>query len=141
MRKALAALGVVAVVAAGIAWLSGVFAPQSLPPGFLPTLSAELRAEDDSLGFSALYDPDSGQLSVTRTVGPAAAEGQAYLLWTVGEDGSPTALGPLTTEVTDFLAEGLSSGTVLEVTAEALPVAPDGRRGGPVLMRGTLGEL
>ncbi len=119
----------------------GLFTPQPIPPAFLPTLSAELAAEDTDLGFSALYDPESGRLSVTRVSGTAAAEGQDYELWAIGADGVPSSIGLLTAEVTEAEAEGLSAGVVLAVSLEPSGGSTTGAPTGPVLMTGEIGDL
>ena len=136
MRRVLIVLASLVVVGAALVGLSGFFAPQPLPPPFLPTLAAELRAEDDSLGFSVLHDPETGRLSVTRTMGAAAEAGQAHRLWVVGADGVRTPVMDLTAEVTEAEGEGLAPGTVLEVTQE-----PADGPTGPVLMRASLDAI
>jgi anti-sigma-K factor RskA len=136
-------LGGLAAGAAAVAVVVqlGLFAPQPIPPGFLPTLSAELVAEEADLGFSALYDPETERLSVTRTAGTPAAEGQDYELWAIGPDGVPASLGLLSAEVTDTEAEGLAPGVVLAVSLEPAGGSTTGAPTGPVLMTGEIGAL
>ncbi len=99
-----------------------------------PVLTAAIEAEDAALAYAARYA--EGTLTVTRTAGAAAPEGQVHELWIIVGEAAPVSLGLL--EQASFsrpLAE-LPEGAVLAVTLEPAGGAPGGVPTGPVVAAG-----
>ena len=104
-------------------------------PGYV----AEIAAEDNSLRLLAVYDPASGQLHVTRTVGTAPA-GRVLELWAIQGDAAPASLGVLPDEGTARLtlpaAYHGAEGLVLAISDEPPGGSPTGAPTGSVLATG-----
>lgn len=98
----------------------------SLFPAPAP-LVATLQAEGQPVTFAAAYRPASGQLTLTRTGGPAPAAGKDYELWSVGASGTPAPLGLVSAPEVSHRVPGLAAGIVLAVSLEPAGGSPNGK--------------
>lgn len=122
-----AIFGALAATAAALA-LAWVFL--LLPPP--ATVTARLATEDAALVYQADFD---GQfLTVTRTAGTAAPEGQVHELWIIAPDAAPVSLGLLAGAELRLPYPTPPAGWVLAVTVEPAGGAPGGVPSGPVIV-------
>lgn len=122
-----AIFGALAATAAALA-LAWVFL--LLPPP--ATMTARLATEDAALVYQADFD---GQfLTVTRTAGTPAPEGQVHELWIIAPDAAPVSLGLLAGAELRLPYPTPPAGWVLAVTVEPAGGAPGGVPSGPVIV-------
>lgn len=75
------------VIAVTLQFLPG---PQ---PVSAPDLVATLAGEGQAVVFTASYDIETAELTITQTAGLPPAEGKDYELWVIGASGVPVAVG------------------------------------------------
>jgi anti-sigma-K factor RskA len=129
LARFLAGAGVAAAIALA-AFV--VLRPAPRPDG--PVMTATLSAEDATLAFSARYQ--DGTLTVTRTIGAAAPQGQVHELWVIVGDAAPVSLGLLDQATFTRPLDALPDGAVLAVSLEPSGGSPTGAPTGPVLAAG-----
>lgn len=132
-------------------WLAGAATAAVMVIGFLvlvpgpPQLGTTLAAAGQPLAFSAVFDPGSDSVTLSRTSGPGSPEGQDYELWAIGADGVAVSLGLIReARITARLPGGvpdLAAGQTLAISLEPAGGSPTGQPTGPVLVTGTLAEL
>lgn len=119
-RFSIPALG--GFAAAAIALIALIWATLPGPPAY----NATLRAEGQAVVFVASYRPGSGELTVTRTEGPAPQPGHDYELWSVGSSGTPAPLGLVSAKSVTHRTDGLAPGITLAVSLEPAGGSPNG---------------
>lgn len=127
-----------ALTAAALAVAVLAVLPPPLPVA--PALTAQLAAEGQALAFTARIDRGDGTLTLTRTAGLPAPEGQDLQLWVIGADGVPASLGLIREAESTRPAEGVAAGMVLAVSLEPAGGSPTGLPTGPVLVTGVVTE-
>ena len=89
------------------------------PQLVVPDLVATLSAEGQAVAFTASYDIETAELTVTRTAGTAPLAGQDYELWVIGASGVPVSLGVMPGDSTNLTLPDLHPDHVLAVSLEA----------------------
>ncbi|WP_102223355.1 anti-sigma factor [Acidimangrovimonas sediminis] len=103
--------------------------------------AATLEGQGEKLTFSADWDAADGALVVSRTSGPAPADGKSYELWLIRDGGIPMSLGVLRGAQTRTVVPALLPGSVLAVSLEPAGGSRVGKPTGPVLVKGTVARL
>lgn len=134
----------------GRGWLWGLLAGAAvailalvmvLPIVTRPTeIAATLTGEGQPLIVAARFDPDAGELTVTRSEGPAAETGRDYELWLIPAGGSPVPVGLVRDGDLTAALDTLPSGATLAITLEPEGGSPTGEPTGPVLVSAVVGE-
>ncbi|SPH17647.1 hypothetical protein DEA8626_01171 [Defluviimonas aquaemixtae] len=114
-----------------------VFVPPQAPPA---TVTATLTGEGQELVVAANYDPDQGELTVSRTAGPAAGEDQDYELWVIPEGETPISLGLLREETLRVPLDTLPAGATLAITLERAGGSPTGAPEGELIAAAVIGD-
>ncbi|MFD1509961.1 anti-sigma factor [Lacimonas salitolerans] len=114
-----------------------------ISPDAPPPLVAEVAAEDGSLILAAGFDPDTGELALSRDTGQAVP-GRVLELWLIAGDAAPVSLGVLPDDsatritVPEALRPVLAPGAVLAVSDEPPGGSPTGQPTGDVLAVGQI---
>jgi anti-sigma-K factor RskA len=106
-----------------------------LPPAG-PVLVATLQGQDGPLAFDARYE--AGVLTVSRTGGTAAPEGQAHELWLIVGSAAPVSLGLLDAATVARPVAAIPEGATLAVSLEPAGGSPTGAPTGAVLALGAV---
>jgi anti-sigma-K factor RskA len=125
---ALTAAALVLAVVLALPWL----APEQ-------TMRAELAAADSALVYAVTYAGD--RLTVTRTAGDAAPQGQVHELWLIAGNADPVSLGMIDGDTTTLAMPAPVAGVTLAVSLEPDGGSPTGQPTGPVLVTGVVGEV
>ncbi|MCW3780826.1 anti-sigma factor [Defluviimonas salinarum] len=130
-------------------WLWGVLAAAALAAlalvTVLPTarppaaIVVTLTGENQPLVIDARFDPEAGELTITRSAGPAAAPGQDHELWLIPEGEAPISIGLVREGDLTIPIATLPAGTTLAVTLEAEGGAPTGAATGTPLVSALIG--
>jgi anti-sigma-K factor RskA len=105
-----------------------------------PALTATLTGENQPLVVAASYDPGVGEVTFTRSAGPAAEAGKDYELWVIPAGQKPISLGVLRDEPARVALTTLPPGTTLAVTLETAGGSPTGDPQGPLLVAAVIGQ-
>lgn len=107
------------LVAAGIVVAVAVqFVPGPAPVA-VPDLVATLAGEGQAVRFTASYDSETAELTVTQTAGLPPAAGKDYELWVIGASGVPVAVGVMPGPSGVMTLPGLKPDFVLAISLEA----------------------
>lgn len=137
----LAGAGAALVLAAAVVLVIGPV--DRISPDAPPPLVAQVEAEDGSLVLAAGFDPQTGQLAVSRDTGQAVS-GRVLELWLIAGDAAPVSLGVLPDDgtaridVPETLRPALAPGAVLAVSDEPPGGSPTGQPTGAVLAVGQI---
>jgi anti-sigma-K factor RskA len=104
-----------------------------------PELVATLQGEGQPLVIAASYA--EGEISVTRTGGPEAAEGSVYELWLIAGENAPVSLGLIEGETVNRQVGNMPEGAVLAISLEPDGGSPTGQPTGPVLVTGVVTRI
>lgn len=104
-------------------------------------LLATLSAADQPVVIEARLDRASGELSVTRTEGPAAEAGQDYQFWIIPAGGAPEPLGLIRDGDLVVRTDGLAAGVTLAVSVEPEGGSPTGQPTGPVILASVIEDI
>jgi anti-sigma-K factor RskA len=121
-----------AATAAVIAIAAFILVPAPQVPEFVATL----QGDDQPLVLAASYA--EGILSVTRSAGPAAAEGSVYELWLIDGDNAPVSLGLIDAASIERPVANMPEGAVLAISLEPAGGSTTGAPTGPVLVTGVV---
>lgn len=103
-------------------------------------LTATLTGEGQSLVMAASYDARAHELTVRRTVGPAAEAGKDYELWIIPEGQAPISIGLVRDAPVSIPLESLPKGATLAITLETQGGSPTGAPQGPLLVAAVIGD-
>lgn len=119
--------------------LGRVYWPSQTPT---ETLIADLRSDASPIDLVALYDTQSGNVSV-RPAAAGAETPRSLELWLIEGDGPPVSLGTLpqsgngTITIAPVYRGRLAEGATMAVSIEPLGGSPTGAPTGPVVAAGT----
>ncbi|MCB2136584.1 MAG: anti-sigma factor [Rhodobacteraceae bacterium] len=121
-----------------VAVLAAIVLLPALPP--IAPITATLTGEGQALTMSASYDSRAGELTVTRTGGPAAETGKDYELWVIPEGQAPISVGIVRDAALTVPLAALPPGATLAITLEAEGGSPTGAPQGPLLVAAIISE-
>lgn len=125
-------------LAAGMAAVALLVVWPALQPH--KTRTATLTAENQPLVVAAVFDQTAGQLTFTRSAGPAADTGKDYELWVIPAGGKAVSLGLLRDKNLTVPLTALPAGTTLAITLEPAGGAPNGVATGPIVAAAVISE-
>jgi anti-sigma-K factor RskA len=125
-----------AVTAAALVLAVTLALPWLNPQG---QMTANLTAEGSELVYQIAYAGD--QLTVTRTGGAPAPDGQVHELWLIAGDAAPVSLGLIGGDATTLTMPAPAAGVILAVSLEPAGGSPTGQPTGPVLVTGTVSDI
>ncbi|WP_347313228.1 anti-sigma factor [Defluviimonas sp. SAOS-178_SWC] len=131
-------------------WIWGALAGAALAAiaaiVILPTLTpdapvtATLTGEGQDLAVAARFDARTGELTVSRAAGPAAAPGKDYELWLIPAGEAPISIGLVRDAELTIPVAALPAGTTLAITLEPEGGSPTGVATGPLLVAAEIGD-
>lgn len=107
------------LVAAGIVVAVALQLLPGREPEGVPDLVATLAGAGQAVIFTASYDIETAELTVTQTSGLPPAEGKDYELWVIGASGVPVAVGVMPGPSGVMILPDLKPDFVLAISLEA----------------------